>query len=443
MNAALVSVLVPTYNGERFLGETLRSALAQTHQAIEVLVGDDSSTDGTAGLLRELAATDSRIRVLRHAPARGAWGNSLSLLTEARGEYVKFLYHDDLLEPDCVATLVGGLEHSRAVTLAFSHRSIIDEEGHAIEGASPLLLTTEGLLDGRQLGDTVLSSCRNIIGEPSTCLFRRSDVDPADLVELDGRPLVANEDVALWLRLLSRGKAYYTPRTLSSFRRHGLQQTANPRVLAGGALDWPRIIDWGRRQGFLAAADEERQAHVEALAMAAGTLSALPASEYTGEVLEAAFLSTSRLLELHTGDAAHGGRPLSERAHAPVALSRLSQQLDVWSRPHAVALAAPAPDPIEVAATIDALRQVRASGAAPHLVLAVAPRLVATVVPLAEAALAAGPDIDVDLVPTDDPAALLEDSWLAVAPRAGTWHRGRVPVWIVDLAAARTQPVAR
>jgi glycosyltransferase involved in cell wall biosynthesis len=431
----LVSVLVPTHNGERFLEETLRSALAQTHQRIEVLVGDDASTDGTGAVLARVGAADSRVRVLRNDPPLGAWGNSLRLLEEARGEFVKFLYHDDLLAPDCVAGLLVGLRSSDQVSLAFSHRDIVDEQGVPVPGASPHVLTNEGLVDGRRLGDTVLEFCRNIIGEPTTCLFRRNAVDPRELVELDGRRLVANEDVALWLRLLTRGKAYYTPRTLSSFRRHGAQQTANPRVLAGGALDWPRMIDWGRRHGFLADPDDERQAHVSALSMAAGTLAALPDSPYAGEMLEAAFLSTARLVELRAATVGTEDRPLSERAHSPAGLARFAQQLDVWSARHEWALAVPAEDPEDVAATVRALRSVRDLGAADRLVIAVAPDRVDALVPLVEEAMDAGPDLDVELVPTDDPSALLQRGWLAVAGPGSDWHGGRVPVWTVATPA--------
>jgi hypothetical protein len=70
-------------------------------------------------------------------------------------------------------------------------------------------------------------------------------------------------------------------------------------------------------------------------------------------------------------------------------------------------------------------------------VLAVVPPLVPAVVPLVESALSSGPDIDLELVPTEDAAALLADDWIAVAPRGATWHRGRkVPVWTFDTLPA-------
>jgi cellulose synthase/poly-beta-1,6-N-acetylglucosamine synthase-like glycosyltransferase len=72
VSAPLVSILVPTYNGERFLRLALRSALDQSYRDIEVIIGDDASTDGTADVLASVAAADARVRVVRHDTNVGA-----------------------------------------------------------------------------------------------------------------------------------------------------------------------------------------------------------------------------------------------------------------------------------------------------------------------------------------------------------------------------------
>jgi hypothetical protein len=95
-----------------------------------------------------------------------------------------------------------------------------------------------------------------------------------------------------------------------------------------------------------------------------------------------------------------------------------------------VAVAAPAPDAGEVRRTVDALREVLGAGVAKRAVAAVPGPLVDRMVPLLEAALAEGPDIDVDLVPADDPCALVDTPWLAVAPQNSSWHDGKATaVW--------------
>jgi hypothetical protein len=333
--------------------------------------------------------------------------------------------------------LLRGIRSAPGIAIAFSHRAIIDADGAPIPGAqSPLLSNEAGTIRGDRLGSAVLETCRNIIGEVTTALFRRTDVDVDRIYRLDGRRLQANADVALWLHLLTRGDAFYTPATLSSFRMHDQQQTARPRLHALGAREWPLLIDWGRRHGYLGAPHEERHAHTAALHMAATVFASLPLSADSAHALEAVFLSTARLVEMGAGVPVAGDRPLWERAHGTAVAEHLAYELDVWAQTYPIAMAAPGPTTAEIEATVQAFRDVRDASAAKTLVLAVAPPLVERTIPLVEAALARGPDIDIELVPVDDPASLLVHPWLAVAPHGSTWHEGRATaVWAFDAGA--------
>jgi glycosyltransferase involved in cell wall biosynthesis len=430
----LVSILIPTYNGERHLRAALRSAREQSHRTVEILIGDDGSTDGTAQIVATAAAADDRIRVIRHETNVGAYDNLLGLLREARGEYVKYLLHDDVLATDCVRELVRGMQADPEVTLAFSRRSLIDENGKAVPGHEfPALRDRAGTIDGHELADSVLETCTNVIGEFTTGLFRRDALDLDTLWETDGRRVDVVTDVKVWIELLARGPAFYTPRTLSRFRIHPGQNTWNPWTLARGERDWVRLVDWGIRLGHLREPAQRRRAYSAVLQQAAARLAAAVDTPDHGPSLEAVFLATTALVELGAGRAGEAEEPLWTRAHAPAALDRLTQQLEVWARTYPVALAAPTLDPQELGATVEALRRVAAAGVAEALVIAVPPHLLQEAVPLLETALSQGPDIDVELVPSDSPATLLDVPWLAVAPRDRRWHadlaRG---VWWVD-----------
>ncbi len=93
-----MSVVVPAYQSERYIGEAVRSALAQTVTAIEVIVIDDGSTDATAAIVERLAASDSRIRIVRQA--RGGVSAARNRgLAEARGRWVALLDADDVWLP--------------------------------------------------------------------------------------------------------------------------------------------------------------------------------------------------------------------------------------------------------------------------------------------------------------------------------------------------------
>lgn len=103
---ALVSVVIPTYNGERFVAETLRAVLAQTHPAVEIVVVDDGSSDGTCRIVQ---ATAPGARLLQQKNARVSAARNKGL-EAARGEYVIFLDQDDIWHPEQLARQVAWMQ---------------------------------------------------------------------------------------------------------------------------------------------------------------------------------------------------------------------------------------------------------------------------------------------------------------------------------------------
>ncbi len=107
----LVTVIVPAWNAERWLENTLRSVLKQTYRRLRLLVIDDGSTDGTAAILERLRREDGRLQywtVPNAGPAK-ARNRALELLPEGT-DYVMFLDADDLLEPDALDYALAGAE---------------------------------------------------------------------------------------------------------------------------------------------------------------------------------------------------------------------------------------------------------------------------------------------------------------------------------------------
>lgn len=109
----LVSVVIPTRNVEPYIRATVQSALDQTYRNIEVIVADDGSTDGTLSILKEMAASDSRLRILEgeHTGHPGVVRNRA--LKQAGGDYIAFLDADDLWTSTKLADQVRHLENSR------------------------------------------------------------------------------------------------------------------------------------------------------------------------------------------------------------------------------------------------------------------------------------------------------------------------------------------
>lgn len=113
-----VSVVVPVYNGEKYLAQCMDSIIGQTLKEIEIICVDDGSADSSAGILESYARKDKRIKVIRQKNA-GAGAARNTGLTQAKGEYLSFLDADDFFEPDMLACAYQKAKEQNAQILVF------------------------------------------------------------------------------------------------------------------------------------------------------------------------------------------------------------------------------------------------------------------------------------------------------------------------------------
>lgn len=114
-----VSVILPVYNGEKYLKQCLDSICSQTLKEIEILCVDDGSTDHTAEILADYAKKDERIRVIHQANA-GAGAARNNGLRQASGEYLSFLDADDFFEPDMLERAYAKAKEEDAQIVVFA-----------------------------------------------------------------------------------------------------------------------------------------------------------------------------------------------------------------------------------------------------------------------------------------------------------------------------------
>ena len=225
-----VSVLVPVYNGQRFLPECLDSILAQDCVSMEILLADDGSTDDSVAVLETYAAKDPRIRWWKNRQNLGLAENWNCLLREARGEYIKFVFQDDkLLSATALNQMAQVMDDHPGVTLVASASYIIDERSWILELRDYF---RAGVSDGRQMVVRCLERPANLIGEPSVVMFRRALARRG----FDGQ-LRQLLDVDMWFQLLEQGQFAYLSEPLCAFRKHAAQQTRVNLVSGAAAND--------------------------------------------------------------------------------------------------------------------------------------------------------------------------------------------------------------
>src|SRR6185369_13911842 len=121
VSSCKVSVCIPTYNYGNYIAETIESVLAQNYSDFELLIIDDGSTDRTAEIVDSYARQDPRIRLIVNEVNLGMVENWNSCLEQAKGEYIKFVFGDDLLaSPDALGRMTALLDNDNTVSLVCS-----------------------------------------------------------------------------------------------------------------------------------------------------------------------------------------------------------------------------------------------------------------------------------------------------------------------------------
>lgn len=126
--APLVSIGLPVYNGERFLPQALDSLLGQTLTDLELIISDNASTDSTAEICREYAASDARVRYIRQEANFGPQRNWNFVAGQARGRYFKWATANDFCERQMLEKCVAALSADASIVVCHSRTCMVDEQ---------------------------------------------------------------------------------------------------------------------------------------------------------------------------------------------------------------------------------------------------------------------------------------------------------------------------
>ena len=214
--APLISVLMPVYNGERFLAAAIDSILAQTFSDYEFIIVDDGSTDGSAAIISDYARRDRRIRPLRHETNLGQSSALNSGIAAARGEFVAGMDADDISLPERLRKQLDYLSSHPHIGAAGVFAREIDADSKPIrEVAYPQAHAS--IIIGMLFGRASLGGAYAVL--------RRED-----LLAVGGyntKALV--NDWELWTRLANRTRFANLPETLYLYRKHEASITISQR----------------------------------------------------------------------------------------------------------------------------------------------------------------------------------------------------------------------
>lgn len=237
MGNKLVSICIPTFNGAQFIAEAMDSAINQTYPNLEIIVSDDKSKDDTLKIIEAYRdITNIPIHIYHHKP-NGIGANWNNCIQKAKGEYIKFLFQDDILKPNCIEKMVDVLENDQEIMLVGSKRNILVEENFKSEKTrlwvekygdlqdSLKLKYTDGkcIIDKNILKlDNYFEEPLNKIGEPTVILFRKDIIYEIGFYRED---LFQILDFEFCNRVLMKYKIAILDKKLVKFRLHSNQAT--------------------------------------------------------------------------------------------------------------------------------------------------------------------------------------------------------------------------
>jgi len=213
---ALVSIIMPSYNTGKYIGDSIRSVLAQTYTNWELIIVDDCSTDDTDEVVAPYLQ-DPRIRYLKNERNSGAAISRNYALREAKGKWIAFLDSDDLWVPE-------KLEKQ----LAF-----MKENGYAFTYTDYMIRLNDQWLPYIYTGPKVVNRRKMY----NYCYFSTItvmyDCERIGLVQIED--LRKNNDYAMWLQIIEKSNCYRLPECLSYYIKH------EGSVSSGNKL---RLIKW-------------------------------------------------------------------------------------------------------------------------------------------------------------------------------------------------------
>ena len=205
---ALVSVIIPLYNREKYIRTTLNSILNQTYQNVEIIVVDDGSTDKSIEALTPIL---DKITLLQH-PGQVNKGQSAAInlgIKNSSGKYICILDSDDLFLPDKLRVQVEFLENNHEIGLVYGNGDVVDSKGKKLWDfySEPVVEASDPC--------KVLMNCYFLL--PNNAMFRRKLIDKVGYFDEDLR---SGQDHDMAIRIAEVTKMAYIDKKIFNYRKH-------------------------------------------------------------------------------------------------------------------------------------------------------------------------------------------------------------------------------
>lgn len=229
----LISIIIPAYNAERFIGDTLKSIQEQTISNWEAIVIDDQSTDGTADVVRSFQAIDPRIRyhLSSKRGGRASVNRNIGILL-SKGEYITFMDADDIYYPDGLEILIAPLQQSPHLNASMAFPYYCDSELRPLHVSRHLVQQADGrfVFDKDYTINWENICTFKVVFSVCGTLFRRSEIDRLGPMD---ESLLSGEDYKYLVNLFRWDweRVAVLPKVTFKYRQYSGSVTKTPQLL--------------------------------------------------------------------------------------------------------------------------------------------------------------------------------------------------------------------
>nr|MBR4279994.1 glycosyltransferase family 2 protein [Clostridia bacterium] len=228
----LVSIIMPAYNTEKYIAESIRSIQHQTYECWELLIVDDYSTDDTDAVVQPFLS-DTRIRYIKNETNSGAAFSRNRALREAKGRWIAFLDSDDLWHPEKLEKqLVFMQTHGYSFSYTDYEEINCDGEKNGVVVTGPRKITKHGMFNYCWPG----------------CLTVMYDAEKIGLIQIEN--IKKNNDYAMWLRVCKVAECYLLDENLGLYRRGRIGSVSTHGIIT--MMRWHyRLFRYAEKQSII------------------------------------------------------------------------------------------------------------------------------------------------------------------------------------------------
>ncbi len=232
MSNPLVSICVPTYNGDKYLLECLESCVNQSFKDYEIIICDDASSDNTISIIESYAVKNSFIKFTKNEKKLGLVVNWNKCLELSSGTWIKYVFQDDYITNDCLQKFIDQIDEQTQLIVCKRHfilpekanedyKNYYNNEVRTLENTS---LHKGNIFSPNLISKiTIENICLNFIGEPSLIFFRKSVVERIGSFNSALKQIC---DLEFALKIATKYGLKYLPEKLCAFRIHNDSTTS-------------------------------------------------------------------------------------------------------------------------------------------------------------------------------------------------------------------------